>query len=158
MIIAIFFYFEIPSILCLGNMNPHTCYGDIVSSLGYSSPFICDVSILPIIGDSRYAGSIKFNCYIMIAKNTNDVKVCLKLIGAAERQTCTSALAYNLKDVSVCEEIKKEYYSLDISELAVIREKEWCYLDIAKLNKDSKICDKITDVQLNKDCNLAIKQ
>jgi len=106
-------------------------------------------------------------CYITIAEEKGDYKICLNIKNNDIKNQCLRTVAEKVNDFSVCDEVVKGknscYFNIAVNtKNPIICQGDSydgnlgpneCYYHISKINKDASLCDKIKgNKQLRSNC------
>lgn len=102
-------------------------------------------------------------CYWNVAVKNNDPSICEKI----KDNTCYYKVATETRDILLCEKITDQTFLITCNALIKnepsmcnglenLRDKDWCYSQVAEINKDIDICKKMSEAN---DCafNVALR-
>src|SRR3989344_9429339 len=99
----------------------------------------------PNEGKDLPVGFSKSKCYILLAKEKEDISICENIADKPLLESCYGSVAEAKGDVSICQMISDKEI------------KDTCYLQVAYKNKDYSICDNYFSGQMIEGCRLGVK-
>lgn len=128
------------------------------AAVNQKSEIICE-KILQINYSSLPNYPFYFECLGKVGSEKKDESICKKIEANDERIVCLRSVALAKKDEKICEEILlPTTWNKTISYLNKQDIYDGCLYDIAIINRDSSICDKIPDGKKKTECYTMIEQ
>ncbi|MCD6479084.1 MAG: hypothetical protein J7L44_04335 [Candidatus Diapherotrites archaeon] len=118
----------------------YTCYCDFYtkSAIANNNPKACE-ALKKYPKPKYWSGSCYDTCYLELALDRNDAKLCTKIEDAERKERCISDIANNLKDENSCDLLAGENR---------IR----CYAKVSALKNDPYVCLKLEEKKDIIDC------
>jgi hypothetical protein len=103
-----------------------------------------DPSVCSKIADVEFRD---YYCYRTIAVAEGDVSVCGKITDLKRKGSCIGAVAVELEDVTLCDDIPTQFTGY--SDISQFRD---CVTEVAKALKKKSLCDRIQDKYARESC------